>query len=156
MPDELLGEDIVRWSERQAEALRRVADRHPDVEVDWPRVIETVESAGHGRLHEIEAETVRALYWHLMLVAQPGARNQREWREAAERGRRASRTHMEAGAQHRIELRRLYARALREVRLLGRIGAAEPQPLLGECPISLDEWLGADLDTEGVLRRVRV
>jgi hypothetical protein len=63
---------------------------------------------------------------------------------------------MEASAKARIELRRLYARALREVRVLGRIGAAEPQPLLGECPISLDEWLGADLDTEGVLRRMRI
>ena len=155
MRDELLGEDIVLWSQRQAEALRRMADRHPEAGVDWPRVIDTVESAGHGRLHEVEAEIVRALYWHLMLAAHPGAMNRREWREAAERGRRVSRAHVEAGAQARVELRRLYARAVREVRLLGQIGAAEPLPLLGECPISLEEWLGGDLDTEGVVRRVR-
>jgi hypothetical protein len=155
MRDELLGEDIVLWSQRQAEALRRMADRHPEAGVDWPRVIDTVESAGHGRLHEVEAEIVRALYWHLMLAAHPGAMNQREWREAAERGRRASRAHMETGAKPRIELRRLHARAVREVRLLGRFGPAEPKPLLGECSVSLDEWIGAELDTEGVLRRLR-
>ncbi len=49
----------------------------------------------------------------------------------------------------------MYARAVREVRLLGPIGAAEPLPLLGECPISLDEWLSGDLDTESVVRRMR-
>ena len=155
MRDELHGEDIVLWSERQAEALRRLADRHPDAEVDWPRVIGTVEGAGRGLLHEVEAETVRALYWHLMLAAHPRAANRREWLEAAERGRRASRTHMKDGAKPRVELRRLYARAVREVRLLGQIGAAEPLPLLGECPISLEAWLGGDLDAEGVVRRVR-
>ena len=68
MRDELHGEDIVLLSERQAEALRRLADRRPDAEVDWPRVIGTVEGAGRGLLHEVEAETVRALYWHLMLA----------------------------------------------------------------------------------------
>ena len=155
MRGELHGEDIVLWSERQAEALRRLADRHPDAEVDWPRVIDTVGSAGRGLLHEVEAETVRALYWHLMLAAHPEAANRREWRMAAERGRRASRAHLGAGAGSRNDLRRLYARAVREVRLLGRIGAAEPMPLAGECPISLDEWMGEGADTEAVLRRLR-
>ncbi len=155
MRDELNGEDIVLWSERQAGALRLLAERHPDAEVDWPRLIDMVESSGRGLLHEVEAETVRALYWHLMLAAHPRAANRREWLEVAERGRRASRAHVEAGAKPRVELRRLYARAVREVRLLGQIGAAEPLPLPGECPISLDEWLGGDLDTEGVVRRVR-
>ena len=147
--------DILLWSERQAAALRRLAERHPDAGVDWPRVIDTVEGAGRGLLHEVEAETVRALYWHLMLAAHPRAANRREWLEAAERGRHASRAHMEAGARSRVELRRLYARAVREVRLLGPICAAEPLPLLGECPIFLDEWLSGDLDTESVVRRVR-
>jgi len=32
-----------------------------------------VEQPPAGRLHEVEAEIVRALYWHLMLAAHPGA-----------------------------------------------------------------------------------
>jgi hypothetical protein len=112
-------------------------------------------TAASRRLHEAEAETVRALYWHLMLAAHPGAANRREWRAAAERGRRASRAHLGTGAGSRIDLRRLHARAVREVRLLGRIGAAEPMPLAGECPFSLDEWMAEEPDTEPLLRRLR-
>jgi Domain of unknown function DUF29 len=147
--------DILLWSERQAAALRGLAERHPEAGVDWPRVVEAVEGAGRGLLHEAEAETVRALYWHLMLAAHPGAANRREWRAAAERGRRASRAHLGTGAGSRIDLRRLHARAVREVRLLGRIGAAEPMPLAGECPFSLDEWMAEEPDTEPLLRRLR-
>jgi hypothetical protein len=155
MPDNPRDRDVVAWSEQQAEALRRYADQHPDVAIDWPRVIDTVERAGRGLLDEIEAEIVRALYWHLMLATYPEAANRREWQAAAERGRRVSRTHMAAGTRPRIDLRRLYARAMREVRHLGPIGAAEPRALRGECPISLDEWLGEDLDAEALLRRMR-
>jgi uncharacterized protein DUF29 len=147
--------DIVVWAERQAGALRRLAERQPDAGVDWTRVVEAVEGAGRSLLHEAEAETVRAFYWHLMLAAHPDAANRREWRAAAERGRRASRAHLGTGAAPRIDLRRLYARAVREVRLLGRIGAAGPAPLAGECPITLDEWTGEDPDTEALLRRLR-
>jgi Domain of unknown function DUF29 len=78
--------DILLWSERQAEALRRLAERQPDAGVDWPRVVEAVEGAGRAVLHEAEAEVARALYWHLMLAAHPGAANRREWRAAAEAG----------------------------------------------------------------------
>jgi hypothetical protein len=155
MSDDPQDRDVVAWSERQAEALRRHADRHPDPAVDWPRVIDTVERAGRGLLDEVEAETVRALYWHLMLAAHPGAANRREWHEAAERGRRASRAHAAAGTRPRIDLRRLYARAVREVRLLGPLGGAEPRALRGECLVTLDEWLGEELDAEAMLRRMR-
>ena len=155
MPDNPRDRDVVAWSEQQAEALRRYADQHPDVAIDWPWVIDTVERAGRGLLDEIEAEIVRALYWHLMSATYPGAANRREWQAAAERGRRVSRIHMAAGPRPRIDLRRLYARAMREVRHLGPVGATEPRALRGECPISFDDWLGEDLDAEALLRRMR-
>jgi hypothetical protein len=156
MSDDPPGHDVVAWSERQAEALRTLAERHPDAGVDWPRVIEVVEGAGRGLLHEVEAEIVRALYWHLMLAAHPDAANRAEWRRAAERGRRAGRTHAAAGAAARLDLRRLHARALREVRLLGPLGGAGPPPApRAECPLTLGEWLGEGLDTDGVVLRLR-
>jgi hypothetical protein len=155
MLEQLRDADVVLWSERQGAALHRLAEREPDVGVDWARVVEAVEGAGRALLREAEAEAVRALYWHLMLAAHPDAANRGEWRAAAERGRRASRIHLGPGAEPRIDLRRLYARAVREVRLLGRIGAAEPTPLAGECPLTLDEWTGDAPDTEALLRRLR-
>jgi hypothetical protein len=153
--DDLRKTDLVLWSQRQAKALRQHADQHPDAEVEWTSVIDAVEGAGRALLTEIEAEIVRALYWYLMIATYPSDATRREWHDAAERGRRASRAHAAAGTRSRIDLRRLYARAVREVRLVGRIGTTEPRPLRGECPISLDDWLGEDLDTAGVLRRVR-
>lgn len=155
MPDDPPDGDPVLWWERQAAALRRHAERHPDAGVDWPRVIDAVEAAGRALLREAEAEAAHALQWHLMLAAHPRAANREEWRRAAERGRRASRTDAAAGLAARLDLRRLYARALREVRLLGALGEAGPPTLPAECPLTLDEWLGEDFDTEGVALRLR-
>jgi hypothetical protein len=44
---------------------------------------------------------------------------------------------------------------LREVRLLGALDEAGPPTLPAECPLTLDEWLGEDFDTEGVALRLR-
>lgn len=53
---DLYDTDVLTWSERQAALLQRVAagERIND-QVDWPNVIEEIESVGRSELHAIES-----------------------------------------------------------------------------------------------------
>jgi hypothetical protein len=61
--------DILTWSERQAELLRRRAagKRVDDAEVDWPNIAEEIESVGRSELHAVESlqHKLRAEVWPL-------------------------------------------------------------------------------------------
>jgi len=47
---DLYGDDILLWSKQQAELLRRMAaGERVDDQVDWPNVIEKIESVGRAR-----------------------------------------------------------------------------------------------------------
>jgi hypothetical protein len=53
---DLYDTDILIWSERQAELLRRVAAGEPVNEApDWPNIIEEVESVGSEQRHAVES-----------------------------------------------------------------------------------------------------
>ncbi|HEY5302150.1 MAG TPA: DUF29 family protein, partial [Acetobacteraceae bacterium] len=50
---DLYDTDTLTWSERQAALLRRIAagERVNDPDLDWPNIIEEVESVGRSDLH---------------------------------------------------------------------------------------------------------
>ena len=58
---DLYDTDILIWSERQGELLRRLArgERVND-QVDWENVVEEVESVGRDQLHAVESLLVQA------------------------------------------------------------------------------------------------
>ena len=59
---DLYDNDILIWSEHQAELLRRVASGEPVNEApDWPNIIEEIESVGHEQLHAVTSLLVQAL-----------------------------------------------------------------------------------------------
>jgi len=47
--------DILQWSEHQAALLRRVAagDRINNDDLDWPNIIDEVETVGRNELHAV-------------------------------------------------------------------------------------------------------
>ena len=53
--DDLYWQDILVWSERQAELLRRVAGGERVNDVDWDHVIEEIEDVGSSELHSVQA-----------------------------------------------------------------------------------------------------
>jgi hypothetical protein len=63
--------DILEWSERQAPLLRRAASGERVNEVDWPNIIDEVESVGRGQLHAVEALLTQALLHMLKAEAWP-------------------------------------------------------------------------------------
>ena len=69
---DLYDSDILLWSERQADLLRRHAAvaRENDA-IDWPNVIEEIESVGNEQLHAVESLLIQALAHMLKATAWP-------------------------------------------------------------------------------------
>jgi hypothetical protein len=55
MPDDLYERDILDWSERQADLLRRVAGGERVNHVDWPHVIEEIADVGGSELNSVRS-----------------------------------------------------------------------------------------------------
>ena len=77
-------DDILIWSERQGELLRRLAagERVND-QIDWENVVEEVESVGREQLHAIQSLLMQALVHMLKADAWPLARDAPSWRADA-------------------------------------------------------------------------
>ena len=56
MPDDLYETDVLVWSERQGQLLRRLAaGERVNADVDWANVIEEIECVGRSELHRCES-----------------------------------------------------------------------------------------------------
>ena len=143
--DSLYDTDALAWSEQQADLLRRLAagERLNEV-VDWANVIEEVGDVGLSQLHACESLLEQALAHLLKGRAWPSSRSVGHWMDEADAflgdaGRRFS-----PSMRQRIDLDRLYARALGRVRrATDRTGA--PRELPPALPFTLQELLAADI-----------
>ncbi len=52
MPDDLYERDILEWSERQSELLRRAAETDRHGAIDWQHIIEEIEAVGTAQLND--------------------------------------------------------------------------------------------------------
>ncbi len=68
MSEDLHTSDVVLWSERQAEALRRLRAGERVNDLDWDNLIEEVESLGRSETRGVRTLLVRALE-HLLKAA---------------------------------------------------------------------------------------
>jgi hypothetical protein len=73
---DLYEDDILLWSEQQAELLRRRAagELVNDAELDWPNIAEEIGDVGSERLHAVESLLVQALRHMLKAEAWPLSR----------------------------------------------------------------------------------
>ena len=96
---DLYDEDVLRWSERQAELLRRRAagELVNEAELDWPNIAEEIESLGNNQKREL-ASRIAGVILHLMkLQSSPAADPRPGWRDTIQ--------------EHRDELERLLSDA---------------------------------------------
>jgi Domain of unknown function DUF29 len=132
--------DILLWSERQAQLLRRLAagERVNDL-VDWENVIEEMESVGNEQLHAVESLLLQALVDILKAQGWPLARDAENWRADA-RGFRAQATNRFAPSMRRkLDTACIHRQALRA--LPETMDGQPPQPLPEVCPATLEELL---------------
>ena len=132
--------DILTWSERQAALLRRIAagERIND-EVDWPNVVEEIESVGRSDLNAVESWLIQAFVHDLKAEAWPLSRDVPRWRAEARLFRRQAKRRFTESMRQRIDVAGLYADAL--AGLPDKMDDQEPLAVPQVCPVTLDELL---------------
>jgi len=133
--------DILLWSDRQAELLRRLAAGEPvnDLELDWPNIAEEIKSVGRGQLHAVESLLLQALVHMLRAEAWPLARDVPCRQAEARMFRAQARRRFVPSMRQRIDLAGIYADALRG--LPETMDGVQPLPVPNVCPVTLDELL---------------
>jgi hypothetical protein len=136
-------EDIVLWSERQAELLRRHAATVRVIDaIDWPNIIEEIESAENEQRFAVESNLVQALLHMLKAEAWPLWRDVAHWKAEARGFRDNATSRFTPSMRQRIDLAKLYKRAL--CRMPETVDGQQPLPVSAVCPVTLDELLAED------------
>jgi Domain of unknown function DUF29 len=138
----LYDEDVLLWSERQAELLRRRAAGQlvNEAELDWPNIAEEIESVGRDQLHAVESLLMQALVHMLKAEAWPLSPAAPGWAGEARGFRAQARRRFVASMRQKLDLPGIYADALRAVP--GTIDGQAPLPVPAQCQMSLDALLG--------------
>jgi hypothetical protein len=136
--------DILLWSERQAELLRRRAagELVNEAALDWPNIAEEIESVGNEQLHALTSLLVQALTHMLKAEAWPLSREVPHWQAEARRFRGDAADRFAPSMRQRIDLAKLHRRALRAVP--ETIDGQPPLPMSEVCTVTLDELLSDD------------
>src|ERR1700753_4281089 len=134
--------DILEWSERQAEMLRRQprGERGNDVYLDWPNIIEEVADVGRNTRRACQSQLLQALLHDLKAEAWPLSRDVPHWRAEARVARVHAADEYLPSMQQKIDLARIYEKALRG--LPETIDDQQPSPVPVVCPVTLEELLG--------------
>jgi hypothetical protein len=132
--------DILLWSERQRDLLRRVAAGEAVNESpDWPNIIEEIESVGNEQLHAVESLLRQALVHMLKSEAWPSSAYVAHWLSEARRFRADAADRYAPSMRQRIDLARIYRQAVRI--MPDTIDGQPPLPVPAACPVTLDELL---------------
>jgi len=133
--------DILLWSERQGELLRRRAagELVNEAEVDWPNIAEEIESVGREQLHAVQSLLRQAVIHRLKVIAFPHSSAVAGWQDEDLRFRQDAADRYTPAMRQRIDLARIYRRALQ--RLPKQVDDLAPQPVPDICPWTLDELL---------------
>ena len=139
--NDLYESDILEWSERQAELLRRVAagDRSNNERPDWPNIIEEIESTGRSQLSAVRALLAQALLHMLKAEAWPNSPAVPGWRSEAMRFRLDAAEAFAPSMRQHLGVAKLHARARRI--LPESIDAQPTRPMPESGPVTLDELL---------------
>jgi hypothetical protein len=139
---DLYDDDILLWSERQSDLLRRIAAGEPINErPDWVNIIEEVESVGRSDLRAVESLLLQAFMHMLKAEAWPNSLSVPAWQSDALLFRSQARRAFSPSMRQRIDVAELYANAVRV--LPTSIDGQPPQPVSLTCPMTLDELLAA-------------
>jgi hypothetical protein len=141
---DLYDRDILEWSERQAELLRRHAagERINDTDLDWSNIIEEVADVGRNTLRACRSQLLQALLHDLKAEAWPLSRDVPHWRSEARVARINAADAYAPSMAQKIDITDLYAKALHA--LPETIDGQPPLPVPAVCPVTLDDLLGGD------------
>lgn len=140
---DLYDDDILLWSERQAALLRQhAATARANDAIDWPNIIEEIESVGNEQQFAVESNLVQALLHMLKAASWPSSREVPHWQAEARLLRSTAQSRFTPAMRQSIDLARLFRRAVRG--LPETIDGQPPLPVPDACPWTLDALLADD------------
>jgi hypothetical protein len=152
------GDDILEWSEQQADALRDIARTRPDVSnvVDWENVAEEIECVGRTEFAAV-LSYIRQILTHVAkAVSVPDAPPLLHWRSEVVAFHRDLLDRISPSMPARIDVSKLWRQALRQADAdLAVHGQSVAEVLSKECPLALDEILDPEFDFIATVAAVR-
>jgi hypothetical protein len=142
MPDDLYERDVLAWSEHQAALLRGVARGERVNDIDWEHVAAAIEDLGLSQLNAVQSVLQQILVHLLKLHGWPELGADQHWRAEIVAFQSDAERRFAPFMRQRIDLARLYGRAVRQIELTrygGKPGLAPP----ADCPVTLDPLLTA-------------
>ena len=128
MADAPYAQDILAWSDQQADLLRRLARGERVNGIDWSHVVEEIEDVGLSELNAVRSH-LRQMLVHLLKTAlwpdHPAARH---WKEEIAAFQAEAEQRIAPSMRQRIELDRLFAAAVKQV------GASDYGTTAGQAP----------------------
>ncbi len=135
--------DILLWSERQQDLLRRVAAGEPVNEApDWFNIIEEVADVGRSSLRACRSLLLQALLHDLKAEAWPLSRDAPHWRSEARVARINAADAYAPSMRQRIDVPDLYAKARHA--MPESLDDQPPLPVPESCEVTLDELLSGE------------
>jgi hypothetical protein len=153
----LYDEDILLWSEQQAEAIRRLGRTRRDLsnELDIENVAEEIESVGRSELAAV-GSYIELIFTHLIkLLMEPNADPARHWRGEISGLHSRMRRRYSPSMRQRIDIDEIW-RAAREQSLLAYDAADSPVAKLPkDSPLAVDDLIVSRIDTAALVQRIR-
>ena len=152
----LYDDDILAWSEQQAEALRALARSRRDLpnELDFENIAEEIGDVGRSELHAVESSLRQILVRLIKLALQLQSDSVRHWRGEVVNWQDDIGSRFTPSMRQRLDLDKLWRQAVRQV--------SETVPMSGEghairsraCPIPLDLLLDEQASIDDLVARV--
>jgi hypothetical protein len=150
--------DLVIWSERQAALLRQhaAAARANDPAIDWPNIIEEIETVGRSERSAVASHVRTILEYLARLETAPATEPRAGWRQTVLRARAALEEAFEESPSLRPTLDAVIRREMKRVRplvadALASFNEASRVPL-EQIGFSADQmlgpWLPGDLNND--------
>ncbi len=140
MADDLYEQDVLRWSEHQAELLRRLARGERVNGVDWSHVVEEIEDVGLSELRSVESLLTLMLVHLLKVQGWPASAAGNHWRGEIVAFQQNAARRFAPSMRQRIDLGQLYRDAIEQLEAEEYDGRG-PGPWPASCPFTLDRLL---------------
>jgi Domain of unknown function DUF29 len=151
----LYDDDILLWSERQAELLRRLArgERVNDA-LDFENLIDEVESVGRSELQAVESLLDVALRHLLLAHGAPRSEPIGHWMGEAPAALRQARKRFAPSMAPRLNVQETWEGAVEVAARKLAADGGPARPLPGACPSALAELLDRRADVDALLARL--
>jgi hypothetical protein len=140
MSDDLYERDVLVWSTRQADLLRRLARGERVNGVDWAHVVEEIEDVGLSQLNAVRGFLRRMMVALLKVAGWPESGAVGEWRGEIASFQAEAAQCFAPSMRRRIVVPRLYGQSREQLDGVTYDGRA-PMALPTVCPFTLDTLL---------------